>query len=236
MGIAVGSVVSSPVPGMNVQMLRELMGCDLQRIDVGWDVKPRFDTRNPGDVRLTQSEHFQCIDNSRFVEGVLFGNDRTSYNKFLDVTASYGKVIFYCLYDSGDAYGFAMFEDGHLIRRRVYLPAEQPTTLKHGQPLAVEHPWNPAILSQAEWADNDVDELDELFRNENTQELLTERSLTSMLVDAVLRTEFGFSPKDGVIDGQAVREEWYRALGAERPSAEKVETSPRRPWWRRLTL
>ncbi len=140
-----------------------------------------------------------------------------------------GRVVFFCIYDSGDSYGFSVFEDGQAIRHRLYsLGGPEPQSFAHGTPLAIEQPWHPAVLTEEEKRDFDPEEFDELFRHQESQKLLSEHGLSSFLVDAVLKDEFGFSPKDGVVDNQTVQGQLYRAIQEEQPKAD-------RPWWRRIT-
>ena len=210
MGISIGGVASPPVTGFNAKVLGDLLQCKLQPIDamhVG-SLNPRFDTRNKGDVNVGCGLRHLYISNSDISDELLFNGDRQFYDRFLSLTGMRGRVIFFCLYDSGDSYGFSVFEDGQSIRHRLYsLGYPEPRKVVHGTPLAVEQLWHPTILTDEEKQDFDPEEYDKLFRHEESRQLLSEHGLSSYLVDAVLKAEFGWSPLDNVVENQS-----YRAL------------------------
>ena len=223
MGISIGGVASPPITGFDAKVLGELLQCKLQPIDtrhVG-SLNPGFDTRNEGDVNVGYGPRHLCISNKDVSDELLFDGNRQFYDRFLSVTGMRGRVVFFCLYDSGDSYGFSVFEDGQAIRHRLYsLGYPELRRVVHGNPLAIEQPWHPAILTNKERQDFDPEEHDELFRHEESQQLLNEHSLSSYLVDEVLKAEFGWSPLNDAIEGQS-----YRAL-----REAQIEAS--RPWWR----
>ena len=228
MGTSIGGVASPPIPGFDVHILGELLGCKLQPVDMKlrWDLKPKFDARNKGDVHLYRGAQFLLISNSGFSDDLVFHKNFSSYDKFLSVTGMRGRVIFFCIYDSGNSYGFSMFEDGQAIRHRFYSAGGvEPLRLMHSGPLAVEQPWHPVVLTEEEKKHFEPEEYNQVFRHAESQETLLEGSLNRFLVDAVLRDEFGFSPENGAIDGQAVQEQIYRAVPEMQPKAD-------RPWWR----
>lgn len=210
MGISIGGVASPPITGFNAKVLGDLLQCKLQPIDamhVG-SLNPRFDTRNKGDVNVGYGPRHLCILNKDVSDELLFDESRQFYDRFLSVTGMRGRVVFFCLYDSGDSYGFSVFEDGQAIRHRLYsLGYPELHRVVHGNPLAVEQLWHPAILTDEEKQDFDPEEYDKLFRHEESQQLLSEHGLSSHLVNAVLKAEFGWSPLDDVIESQS-----YRAL------------------------
>lgn len=223
MGISIGGVASPPITDLDTNMLGELLQCKLQPIDARRveSLNPRFDTRNKGDVDVGYGLRHLCISNTDVSDELLFDGNRRLYDRFLSVTGMRGRVVFFCLYDSGDSYGFSVFEDGQAIRHRLYsLGYPELRRVAHGNPLAVEQLWHPAILTDKEKQDFDPEEHDKLFRNGESQQLLSEHGLSSYLVDAVLKAEFGWSPLNDVVEGQS-----YRAL----PRAQ-IEAG--RPWWR----
>ena len=222
MGISMGGIVSPPIMGFDTNMLGDLLQCKLQPIDamrIG-SLKPRFDTRNKGDVDVSYGLRHLCISNKDVSDELLFNGDRRFYDRFLSVTGMRGRVVFFCLYESGDSYGFSAFENGQAIRHRSYsLGHPELRRVVHGNPLAIEQLWRPAILTDKERQEFDPEEHDELFRHEGSRRLLSEHGLSSYLVDEVLKAEFGWSPLNDAIEGQS-----YRALrGAQ------IEAS--RPWW-----
>lgn len=214
MGTSISGVISRPISGFDIKMLDKLLRCKLQPIDVTpiWKLVPKFDTRNKEDVRICWSPNFLLIANSTFSDNLLFNSNIESYNHFLNVTGMRGKAVFFCIYDSGGSYGFSMFENGKVIRQRLYsISGPKLRSVVHGVPLAVEQPWHPAVLTEKEKQDFDPEEIDGLFRNQENQKLLSEYNLNKFLVDAVLKEEFCFNVEDDVTHDQTFQDKFYRA-------------------------
>ena len=230
MGTSIGGVISPPIPGFDVQMLSKLLQCKLQPVDKNptWKSDPKSDIHNKNDVGLYWNSKFVVIANDALSSDLLFCRNFEPYDRFLSITGVRGKVVFFCIYDSGDTYGFSMFENGHAIRHRLYsLGGQGPQSFARGDPLAIEQSWHPVVLTEEEKQDFAPEEWDEVFQHQESGKLLTEHGLSSFLVDAILQDEFGFSPINWKADHGAIQGQCYRAVLEEQAKADG-------PWWRRI--
>lgn len=213
-------------------MLEGLLQCKLQLIPnlSYWELKPKFDTRNVGDVAVEWSPQCLMVANSEFCDDLLFHGNRRSYDRFLELTGMRGRVVFFCMYDSGGNYGFSMFEDGRAIRHRLHsIGFPRTLSIMHGKPLTVEQSWLPAVLTDEESQEYGPEEYEALFRHRENRRLVGEQGLNKVLVDTVLENEFGFSLENGPINGQKFQGQNYRAI----PETQAKLEQPL-PWWRRI--
>ena len=216
MGDNVSGFLSPPIPGFGLEMLSKMLGRDLYQIDSNWRTTPQADREVIRDiVFVTQGEKFLFIEADPFVSPVVENEDKKPYERFLTATNMRGRVVFFLINDHCGAYGFSVFEDGRLIRHRMHNPFEQPINRERGEPLAIERPWQPAILTEEEKLDSDADELarHQFFRNENTKKVLIDVNLLGVLVEQVIAEEFGFAVTGGfAAHDQAVKQTLYRGV------------------------
>ena len=234
MGMSAGGLITPHIPGFDIDLLCELLERKfrLLRCEPIWEIKPRFDTRRDDDASVLAAANFHCIYNTRFSMDAVLHGDRRSYDRFVGLTGIRGRVVFFGVYDSGDTYGFTVFEDGELLRRRVY-GADLPDEVETGGTLLVEQQWQPAILTVAE-TELYREELDadvRLYRNMASGHLVPDHSRARQLVLAVLESEFGFSLED---HGPAVQERFYRADQEFNFGITAAQAGVHRPWWRRF--
>jgi hypothetical protein len=198
MGIAVGGVIFVPSTALDVSALNSAFRLNLEQLDDTqvWSMTPKFDPRKQGDFIINRGPKHLCIMNSAVSDDLFFKRDMSCYDRISKAFDASGKIIFFCLYDSGGSHGFAVFENGRLLRQRLY--TEYNRQSESGVPHPAEADWEKAILTSSEMEDysEDLEEGIDLFRHMPSQSLQTDCNANSLIVDAVLKAEFGWSPLD----------------------------------------
>ena len=128
-------------------------------------------------------------------------------------------VLFFCNYDSGDSYGYRIFENGVPVRRRLYANFE---TSDDGTPRGFELSW----LNAEQYFDEEEEAL--ICRNLETGQVALECGLTAVLLRLAMKEYFGVCPWTEL--NYRCKFKHYHAP----PLEETAEPQMKRPWWRRL--
>ena len=230
MGISECGLIGPHVAGMGNEMLGDLLGCKLHHVAASLASQPDL-INDRKHVILATGPRFHCIINDEFASGATERAERHSYDRYVDITGVRDRVMFFCAADSTSTYGFALWEDGQLIRRRFYSSMNNQRLVEDGERWPIERRWKPAILTDEEkelYGPEEVFSLD-FFRNDETNELSTEGELDANIVSTILSTEFGYSPRPR---NDTTRYEHYGSVQSLVLIPAELHASPQ-SWWRR---
>ncbi|WP_431265177.1 hypothetical protein ACQ859_07075 [Roseateles chitinivorans] len=159
-----------------------------------------FDPRSHNDV-LVQFANGACvITNHDLVWSILEDPD-------FDVEALHQKLgapdsfMVFCRYDGGGTFGYAVVEQGRLVRRRLQttgVPSLPPLT-DVGEPLALEAPWLSAKFFYEDDEDEEdipEDEREKILYLDDKDDGIPEYWLTCRLLEKLLEERYGVIPWD----------------------------------------
>jgi hypothetical protein len=185
---------------------------------------PAAEVSTENDIRLSGNLAFEWTSGVSFiysgeaVQKFLFEGESPSPS-FFEALGNPSKVIFFCHYDSGDSFGYRIFENGVPTRRRLYTVSG---TIDEGLPKAFEHAW-----LNAEKFVEDEDE-PPAYRNPETGEVRSEGYITAAMLRLALTRDYGICPWDEW--DYKTNFNYYKAKKA----ADTSQTQARQSWWRKL--
>lgn len=195
MGMSTSGLVMTPNSYCTATTVGNLLNGELCFIGNQFpsSLKPKFDFRNKGDVVIEEGEKHFCLMGVDLVDNVVFQGDVQAGIRVLDYMRPSGLVIFWCVYDSGGGYGFAVFKDGKLTRRRCY--SVDHGLIESGFPLECEHAWQPAIFTKQEQED-EGDDATEYYRHTSSGVLRHSADVITTIIQEITMETFSWSPLD----------------------------------------
>ncbi|HEX7689023.1 MAG TPA: hypothetical protein VF453_15015 [Burkholderiaceae bacterium] len=231
----------APIEDLNA-VLAQLFDDDVA--EVASPVSARFDIRNRSDVMVQLFGDVCFVSNDELAWPLLAQEDHDARR----VHASLGApalMLAFCRYDAGGSHGYAVFEHGRRVRRRLQtldVPGLAPLA-ESGAPLPFEQRWLKAahyIEAEARPADGRAPVRDEgkVYYLGDREVLVPARELTGRMLHDGLEALFGVCPWDTLITptyrffrvGRRPEREPVTHDG-EPPSASAGRRA-RRSWWR----
>ena len=157
-----------------------------------------FDPRRHNDV-LVQFSGDACVITNNDLSWPLLEQADADASALHRALGSPDLFVAFCRYDSGGSYGYAVVEQGRVVRRRLQTPGvpSLPPLSESGTPLAFETPWLSANFFYDE-EDDDVpdDEREKILYLDDKDDGIPEYWLTCRLLEMLLEERFGVVPWD----------------------------------------
>jgi hypothetical protein len=174
--------------------------------------------RRPGNIDLELTRDALLIYNDEITRRFFHGLE-VPHRSFFDALGNPQTLIFFCHYDSGDTFGYRIFENGLPTRLRFY---DGTDTIDEGEPKGFEYSW---LHAEPFFEEEDAPPA---FRNQETGQVAYEGYLTAALLRLAMKEYFGICPWD----------EWSAATKFSRyqvnPPAENPASQDKRRWWQRI--
>lgn len=198
------------------EMIRLAFGDQFVRLPDD-ETKPH-EIRRVGNIDLESSHDALFIYNDDIVRKIFFELE-APHPSFFDALGNPQTLIFFCHYDSGDSFGYRIFENGLPVRLRFY---DGTSTIDEGAPKEFEFSW---LHAEQFFEEEDAPPA---FRNQETGQVAYEGYVTAALLRLAMKECFGGCPWD----------DWNYKTKFSRyhiiPPAENSASQDKRPWWKRI--
>lgn len=177
-----------------------------------------FGIRKQGYIDLESTGDALFICNHDLVRKIFFDLE-VPQSSFFDAFGNPEKLIFFCHYDSGETFGYRIFENGLPIRLRFY---DGTSTIDEGPPKEYELSW----LHAEQFFEEEG--APPAFSNQETGQIAYECYVTAALLRLTMKEFFGMCPWDDW-SYKTKFSRYQLALPLDNP---KLQT--KRPWWKRM--
>ena len=195
------------------------------------------ENRNSKEVMAEIFDNFCCIYDDKFPEEHIF-RKKKNISSIFKVLGEPELLMVFCHYDSGDSFGYSIYENGLFSRRRLYTNCE---LTEEGDPKDFELEW----INASTYIENEEDPPEEhqvVYYKGNREEIVSAHFLTAKLLREALENFFGMNAwEDMDVSRNMVR---YRRLPSPQPqpqpqpktlsesSTQSSTSAPKRPWWK----
>jgi len=212
-GLAFKQSSSSP---SEQEMIRLAFGDHFVRIPD--DAMKPYGIRRQGDIDLEVTRDALFIYNNDILRKI-FLELEVPHPSFFEALGNPQTLIFFCHCDSGDSFGYRIFEKGLPVRLRFY---DVTRTIDEGAPKEFEFSW----LNARQFFEEE--DAPPAFENEETGQVAYEGYVTAALLRLAMKECVGMCPWDH----WSYKTKFSRYHLA--PPAENPVVELKRPWWKRL--
>lgn len=195
MGIALaGLVFRNTSPRADIRWLLERLTGEIA-VPLEHPRSDQFDIRDHPDV-MVQFFGDSCVVCNHDVTWDLIENTATDASGTHAALGSPDLFMAFCCYESGDSYGYALFEHGR--RTRTRLQTSDAPLIEFGTPTDIEQSWLSAPFRIEKGPDHafDPEDQERIFRLHRGNKTLDvpEHFLTAQMLTELLQTRFGACP------------------------------------------